>query len=200
MRLSRILMRQILVETGTYTVLAFTAVVLTLLGQNLIRRMDALTTIGLTPADLGVVVNSLVIMLTPYAIPIAFLFGCLVCLRRMAADGEILAMRTNGVGSTTLLVPTTALGLIISLLCGYLMLFAEFDSRRQLLTVFKQAAMRGGGLEADRTKVTKRTNFSKKWRTANASRVSSALKRSPPPRWGAERFDAWSDCKATSAE
>ena len=68
-------MRQILVETGTYTVLAFTAVVLTLLGQNLIRRMDALTTIGLTPADLGVVVNSLVIMLTPYAIPIAFLFG-----------------------------------------------------------------------------------------------------------------------------
>ena len=148
MRLSRILMRQIVTETSTYTVLAFTAVVLTLLGQNLIRRMDALTTIGLTSADLLVVVGSLVVMLTPYAVPIAFLFGCLVCLRRMAADGEILAMRTNGMGSITLLIPTIVLGLIISLLCGYLMLFAEFDSRRQLVTVFKQAAIRGGGLEA----------------------------------------------------
>ena len=148
MRLSRILMRQILVETSTYTVLAFTAVVLTLLGQNLIRRMDALTTIGLTSADLLVVISSLITMLTPYAVPIAFLFGCLVCLRRMAADGEILAMQTNGIGSATLLVPTVALGLAISLLCGYLMLFAEFDSRRQMVTVFKQAALRGGGLGA----------------------------------------------------
>jgi len=141
-------MRQIAIETGSYTILGFTAVVLTLLGQNLIRRLDALTTFGLTAADLSVVIRSLFAMLVPYAIPIAFLFGCLVCLRRMAADGEILAMRVNGFGSGTLLLPTAALGLCISLLCGYLMFYVEFDARRQLVTLFKQATIRGGSLVA----------------------------------------------------
>ena len=141
-------MRQIAIETGIYTILGFTAVVLTLLGQNLIRRLDALTMLGLTATDLFVVIRSLFAMLAPYAIPIAFLFGCLVCLRRMAADGEILAMRTNGLSSGTLLLPTAALGLCISLLCGYLTIYVEFDARRQLVTLFKQATLRGGGLAA----------------------------------------------------
>lgn len=141
-------MRQIAIETSTYTILGFTAVVLTLLGQNLIRRLDALTMLGLTATDLSVVIRILFIMLAPYAIPVAFLFGSMVCLRRMAADGEILAMRANGLGSGTLLLPTAALGLCISLLCGYLMIYVEFDARRQLITLFKQATLRGGGLAA----------------------------------------------------
>ena len=148
MRLSRILMRQIAIETSTYTILGFTAVVLTLLGQNLIRRLDALTMLGLTATDLTVVIRILFVMLAPYAIPVAFLFGSMVCLRRMAADGELLAMRANGLGSGTLLLPTAALGLCISLLCGYLMIYVEFDARRQLITLFKQATLRGGGLAA----------------------------------------------------
>ena len=141
-------MRQIAIETITYTILGFIAVVLTLLGQNLVRRLDALTTLGLTSADLSAVIQSLFAMMAPYAIPVAFLFGCLACLRRMSADGEILAMRASGLGSGTLLVPPVALGLGLSLLCGYLMIYVEFDARQQIVTLFKQAALRGAGIEA----------------------------------------------------
>ena len=56
-------------------VVAFAGASLVLLSQNLLRRMDEMTTVGFTGGDLLVVLRCLFPMLTAYSIPIALLFG-----------------------------------------------------------------------------------------------------------------------------
>ncbi|MAI77464.1 MAG: hypothetical protein CL917_00825 [Deltaproteobacteria bacterium] len=147
MRLSRILMYQIALEVSTYTVLGFTAATAILLGQNMVRRLDALTAIGLTNDDLHTIISALVLTLAPYALPIALLFGCLLTMRRMGSDGETLVMQASGMGVGSFLLPITVIGLLTSLVSGYLMISVEHNARLQILDVIKQIAMRGGRLE-----------------------------------------------------
>ena len=110
MRASRTLALYLAREILQYGLLGFAAVSVVLITQNLLRRMDELTAVGFTLADLLIVLRCLVPMLTSYAIPIALLFGSAIAIRRLVADSEILAMRSCGLGIRTLLIPSLVIG------------------------------------------------------------------------------------------
>ncbi len=150
MRFPRTLSQQVTREITAYTTLGFLAIITVLVSQNLVRRLDTLMMVGFSASDFVMVLSCLLPMLASYAAPLAFLFGALLAMRRMSADSEILAMRSCGLGLRCLLVPTLGLGLIASLVSAYLMISVEHQARRQMLSVFKNAAMKGGILEPGR--------------------------------------------------
>jgi lipopolysaccharide export LptBFGC system permease protein LptF len=148
MRSSRTLSRYLAREIVQYALLGFAAVTLVLVTQNLLRRMDVLTKVGFTIADLGVVLRCLFPMLTAYAIPIALLFGTAIAIRRLVSDGEVLAMRACGISVQALLVPTLILGVLVSGISGYLLVVVEHEARRELIRLFNSVAARGSILQA----------------------------------------------------
>ena len=98
MRIARTLSFYVMRETLLYCTLAFLVMTLVLLTQNLLRRLDDLFLVGMTVADVGSVVRLIVPVALSYSIPLAFLVGILLAVRRMSADGELLAMRSTGNG------------------------------------------------------------------------------------------------------
>ena len=150
MRFPRTLSLQVTGEIATYTALGFLAILTVLVSQNLVRRLDSLMMVGLSASDFLRVLRCLLPMLASYAAPLAFLLGALLTMRRMSMDREILAIRSCGLGLRCLLVPTLGLGLLASLLSAYLMISLEHRARRQMLSIFKSAAVKGGILEPGR--------------------------------------------------
>jgi lipopolysaccharide export system permease protein len=150
MRFPRILSLQVAIEVVSWSALGYAALVAVLVSQNLIRRLDDLMMVGFEVSDLVMVLRSLLPVLTAYAMPVSFLFGVLVTMRRMSADREVLAMRSCGLGLTALLVPTLCLGVLASALSAHLMISVEHRARREMLSIFKRAATKGGILEPGR--------------------------------------------------
>ncbi len=148
MRASRTLAWSLAREIIQYGLVAFAATSLVLISQNLLRRLDELTSVGFTLADLGVVLRCLFPMLTVYTIPIALLFGTALALRRRVTDSEILAMNACGLDLRTLLVPTLAIGVVVSGLSAYLLIGVEHEARRELIALFNAVAARGSILQA----------------------------------------------------
>lgn len=148
MRASRTLAWSLAREIIQYGIVGFAAASLVLVSQNLLRRLDELTAVGFTAADLGVVLRCLFPMLTVYTIPIALLFGTALALRRRVGDSEILAMRACGLGLRTLLIPTLAIGVVVSALSAYLLIGVEHEARRELIALFNAVAARGSILQA----------------------------------------------------
>jgi lipopolysaccharide export system permease protein len=147
MRISRTLSLYVMRESLLYCALAFFVLTLVLLTQNLLRRLDQLFLIGLTPQDLRVVVECVMPMAISYAIPLAFLVGILLSVRRLGADGELTGLGSAGIGPLSLLLPYLVLGLIASGISGWLLTSVEHVSRRELVQLFKTAAARGAILE-----------------------------------------------------
>lgn len=147
MRISRTLFLYVMREGLVYWALAFFVLTLVLLTQNLLRRLDQLFLIGLTPQDLWVVVGCVFPMAISYSIPVAFLVGVLLSVRRFGADGELLGLYSAGISPLSFLIPYLALGLIASGLSGWLLIAVEHESRRELVQLFKTAAARGAILE-----------------------------------------------------
>ena len=83
MRFPRILTLQVTREIISWSVLGYVALVTILVSQNLIRRLDDLLMVGFGFLDLLLVLRSLLPLLTAYSMPVAFLFGVLVTMRRM---------------------------------------------------------------------------------------------------------------------
>jgi len=136
--------REILVYGG----LAFALILAVLVTQNLLRRLEDLIVVGLSRADLLDVLVCLASMLAVYATPVAFLFGVSLALGRLAADGEILAARAGGLGLRELAAGPLALALAICALTFWLMHSVEPAAQRDLRTLLKAVAARGGVLEA----------------------------------------------------
>ncbi len=153
MRVPRILALQFTREVLLYAALGFAAVVILLISQNLVRRLDQLTMGGLTPGDFLSVVGALLPMLAAYAAPIALVFGTLLALQRMSSDGEVLAMQSSGIGLAPLAVPAIVLGVAASLLCGWLIVSVEHQARSEMVRVFKRTAAKGGIFEPGRFRV-----------------------------------------------
>ncbi|MEE8580866.1 MAG: LptF/LptG family permease [Myxococcota bacterium] len=147
MRVPRTLYLYLAREILHYGLLAFVAITVILLSQNLLRRMDDLLGVGLDRSDLSTVLRYLVPMLTAYALPIAFLFGVSLAVSRLASDREVLAMRSSGLGLRTMLVPTLALASLVALLTFHLVASVEPTAQRELRTLFKSVAAQGGMLE-----------------------------------------------------
>lgn len=148
MRGSRTLAWSFAREILQYTLVGFAAASLVLISQNLLRRMDELTAVGFTGADLLVVLRCLVPMLAAYTIPIALLFGTTLAVRRRVSDSEVLAMRACGLGIRTLLVPAVAIGSTVTALSAWLLIGVEHEARLDLIRLFSAVAARGQILQA----------------------------------------------------
>jgi len=147
MRIARTLSLYVMRETSFYCALAFFVVTLVLLTQNLLRRLDQLFLIGMTAQDLRVVVECIFPMALSYSIPLAFLVGILLAVRRFGADGELTGLSSGGIGPVSFLLPFLALGLVASGVSAWLLTSVEHESRRELVQLFKTAAARGAILE-----------------------------------------------------
>jgi lipopolysaccharide export system permease protein len=143
MRASRTLATSLAREIIQYTLVGFAAVSVVLVSQNLLRRLDELTAVGFTLADLTVVLTCLLPMVTVYTIPVALLFGAALAIRRRVSDSEILAMRACGLGLRTLLIPTVLIGIAVSAGSGWLLISVEHEARRELIALFNAVAARG---------------------------------------------------------
>jgi lipopolysaccharide export system permease protein len=147
MRISRTLSLYVMRESLFYCALAFFVLTLVLLTQNLLRRLDELFLIGLTPQDLRVVVECIFPMAISYSIPLAFLVGVLLSVRRFGADGELMGLGSAGIGPISFLIPYLLLGLLATGVSAWLLTSVEHESRRNLVRLFKTAAARGAILE-----------------------------------------------------
>lgn len=147
MRIARTLSFYVMRETLVHFVLSFFAVTLVLLTQNLLVRLDELLLIGMNTRDLLRLAACLLPVALSYSIPLAFLVGILLAVRRFGSDGELLGMRAAGIGPDRYLVPNLVLALFAAALLGWLVNSLEHASRRQLVTLFKTVAARGAILE-----------------------------------------------------
>jgi lipopolysaccharide export system permease protein len=86
-------------------------------------------------------------MVATYVLPIAFLFGVLMTMGRMASDREILAMQVSGIGPLAMLRPVVALGAIAALATAVLAQEIEHRARRELREVATRIATRGTTIE-----------------------------------------------------
>ncbi len=147
MRAARTLSLLVMRETLVYSGLAFFGLTLVLLTQNLLRRLEELLLVGMTAADVRAVLACVLPIVVSYSLPLAFLVGILLSVRRFAADGELLGMRAAGVGPLAFLLPHLLLGAVVTALSAWLLVAVEHESRRELVQIFKTVAARGAILE-----------------------------------------------------
>ncbi len=148
MRAPRTLVLSLSREILAYGLLAFVAITTILVSQNLLRRLDDLVVVGFSGDEFWRLLGFLMSMLTVYATPIAFLFAVSITISRMSSDSEVLALRASGLGLGTMLAGPVCLAVAVSGLTAYLMIEVEPAAQRQLRTMLKSVAARGGVLEA----------------------------------------------------
>lgn len=148
MRIARTLSVYVMRETLLYCGLTFVVITLVLLTQNVLRRLDTLVTAGMTGADLWTAVLCILPIALSYAIPLAFLIGMLLAIRRLASDGELLALRASGFGPTAFLSAFLVLGLLATVLSAWLLGSVEHRARRDLVELVERMAARGAVVEA----------------------------------------------------
>lgn len=119
-------------EVLMYSLLGLVAVSFVFVGHNLVRRLADFLMVGVDPADILVIVRSVLLVTLAYTVPIAFLFGALVGMARLCADAEITAMRTCGIGLRDLVLPVFALGVLVSGLTWYISLDVEHRAKRAI--------------------------------------------------------------------
>jgi lipopolysaccharide export system permease protein len=147
---SRTLSRSIAVEVLVFAGLGFASFICILLVQNLAQRLEDLVAVGLTYRDTREVVVCLVGMVSPYAVPVGFLFGVLAAVGRLSSDSEVVAMRACGLGLDALFVPILAVALLTAGATAVLMIQTEPAARRALRAVLADVASRGAIFEPGR--------------------------------------------------
>jgi lipopolysaccharide export system permease protein len=149
MRIPRIVAGYIAREIVQYSVLGFLVFASLMLMQNLLRTLTNLSEVAGAASgwDLLRVMGYLLPTLATYALPVAFLFGVLLAVSRLASESEILAMRACGLGMTALVGPVLALSIGASGITAYLMQEVEPSARRELRRVVTEAATRNLTIE-----------------------------------------------------
>lgn len=141
MRFPRTVSWYVLREVVIYTLIGLAAVSLLFIGTNLARRLADFLMIGVALSDILTIVWSVVVVTLAYTVPVAFLFGALVGVARMASDSEILAMRACGLGLKDVVLPIFVIGMFVSGLCWYIVFEVEHRAKRELRdTVIAMAA------------------------------------------------------------
>lgn len=147
MRIARTLSLYVMRETLLYCLLTFLVLTLVLLTQNVLRRLEELIAVGMTGADILTAVLCILPVALSYAIPLSFLVGVLLAIRRLSGDGELLALRASGFGPTAFLASFLALGLVASGMSAWLLGSVEHRARRGLVELFERVAARGSIVE-----------------------------------------------------
>jgi lipopolysaccharide export system permease protein len=147
MRLPRTLSVYALGEVLLYTLLGLLTLTMLLVSRNLLRHLDELIRAGAPAGEIGTVALCLVSSLATYAVPVAFLFGVLLALGRLAGDAEITALQSCGLGLRTLVLPIAALGIAIALLTAFLTFDVEHRAQRRLRLTVQTLAAEGRLIE-----------------------------------------------------
>jgi lipopolysaccharide export system permease protein len=147
MRFPRTLSVYIGRETTGYAVLGLVGVGSILLTQNLLRQLERFSTAGLNGSDVLEIVGALVVMLSSYAVPVAFLFGVLVAMGRISSDSELTAMRALGISLAQLSVPFLALALLVSVMTAWLLAEVAPNAQTRLREIAVEIASRGALIE-----------------------------------------------------
>jgi len=150
MRVSRTLSVSVAGEIALYAGIGFFGFVAVMLAQNLAQRLPALVAVGFSWGDVFGLLRSLMPLVAAYSVPVGFLFGVLAAVARLSSDAEVTAMRTCGLGLGALLGPALALGALVAVVTGVLMVHGEPAARREMRSVLAKVASRGGLLEPGR--------------------------------------------------
>ena len=142
-RVSRTLTLVLLREVLAYSLLGGGGVTLLFLAGNVPRHLPNLVAVGFSGPDVLGLFATLVGVVGTYVAPIAFLFGVLITMGRMASDREVLGMQVCGLGLPALLVPMLALALAITALTAVLAHQVEWRARREMRALTKSLATRG---------------------------------------------------------
>jgi len=147
MRLPRTLATYILREVLLYSLLGLVAITMVLVSRNLLRHLGELIASGASAADALTLLWCLVSVLATYAVPVAFLFGVLLAMGRLASDVEITAAHSCGIGLRTLVLPVALLGFAIACVTGYLTFDVEHRAQRRLRLLLQTMAAEGRLIE-----------------------------------------------------
>lgn len=150
MRVNWIIGRYLVREVALYTTLGFLAATPVVMVPNLLARADEFLVAGVTARDQLDLAMCVIPLVVGYALPIAFLFGVMMAIGRLAGDLEITALRCCGVGTRAILLPILALGALVSAFTAYLMIEVEPRAKRGLVEVGLRVAARGSLIEEGR--------------------------------------------------
>ncbi|HKC50162.1 MAG TPA: LptF/LptG family permease [Myxococcota bacterium] len=134
----RLLWRYMFSDILVHALLGLFAITLLLVVSNLLRFMEELAAAGVGLSALGQLVLAILPAYASYALPTALLFGVLLSLGRMSADGEIVAMRASGISGPRLLPPALALGLIAAVAAGYLLFEVQPKAAIRIRALMRQ--------------------------------------------------------------
>jgi lipopolysaccharide export system permease protein len=148
----RVLSLYVVREVLLYAALGGAAITLVFVSEKLLRFGDDLVAGGFTPGEILTLLRCSAIAVLVYSAPAAFLFGVLLASGRLAADSEITAMRSCGLGLRDILRPVTALGLALSCVLVTLALDVQHRSRRELHRLTASVAVRRALVEPGRFK------------------------------------------------
>jgi lipopolysaccharide export system permease protein len=132
MRIGRTASSYLIRQVLGWGALGFAAITVVFLSQNLLRMLDKLLLVGVGGPQIVTIVQCILVSLLAYTVPIAFLFGVVVAIGRMAADAEVLALRACGFGLREIVIPVVTLAVAVGALCAWLLLDVEPRARRTL--------------------------------------------------------------------
>ena len=142
--------RYIALEVLQYTVLAFLAASPVILIPNVFDQLGDFLVVGVTGGDIRVVLGWVLVLVAGYSLPIAFVFGLLLALGRLYGDREIAAMRACGLGVFALMTPVVAVGALLSLFTGVVLIGFEHDAWKQIESTERKILSRGAVIEPGR--------------------------------------------------
>ena len=124
-----------------YMALALLLLTAILLAQQASRLSDILLFTDLPFSMLGGIGAALLPGVLTFSIPLATLAGIIIGYSRMGSDSEIVAMRSAGVGSWTMIWPALVVGLVLSGATTYLHLKEAPEAARDLERIALEGAL-----------------------------------------------------------
>ncbi len=132
--------RYILKEILPQFLIAFIVLSTVLVVSQLMRMTDALVTIGVTFENVFLPFLFVILPFLSFTIPMAFLFGTLVGMSRLNADGEYAAMLASGVSLAQIAKPVLQVAFVFYLIAGWCGMYLESWGRRELEYFFMRKA------------------------------------------------------------
>jgi LPS export ABC transporter permease LptG len=133
--------RYIVGAMAPYIFLALLLLTAILLAQQAARLAEAVMYADLPFSLLGGIGAALLPGVLVFSIPLATLAGIIIGFSRMGSDSEIVAMRSAGVGSWTMIWPALVIGLVCTVATTYLHLKEAPEAARDLERIALQGAL-----------------------------------------------------------